>query len=152
MSWNLLPCNSQQVLIDPPGRRSPLSPRCVHLGLTMLASTSAVLPMKFLNWPLSWLPSQLLGTRSLILYGLAVSAGSLCMVLELLPIASSLPLIACVHLFTTSLQGVCHLLSDLLLQRHQVCGGGHLQLTPPAMALIIAPLPCQMEVYLHDAT
>ena len=29
------------------------------------------------------------------------------------------------HFFTDSLQGVCKLLSDLLLQRHQVCCGGH---------------------------
>ena len=29
-----------------------------------------------------------------------------------------------VHFSTDSLQGVCHFLSDLLLQRHQVCCGG----------------------------
>ena len=51
--------------------------------------------MEFLNWPLSWLPSQLFGIRSLTLYGLAVSAGpaeSLCMAPEMLLITSSLPL------------------------------------------------------------
>ena len=56
--------------------------------------------MKFLNWPVSWLLPQLFGIRSLILHGLAVSAGpaeSLCMALEML-IASSLPLIAvCIY-------------------------------------------------------
>ena len=81
----------------------------------------------------------------------------------MLLIASSLPFDCCVHFFTNSLQGVCNLLSDLLLQRHQVCCGGHtclllrcataaaaavfegLQLTPLAMALVSAPLLCQME-------
>ena len=72
--------------------------------------------MKFLNWPFSWLLSRVFGIKSLILYGLAISANlaeSLCMALEMLLIASSLPLIA--HFFTDSLQAVCNLLSDLLL-------------------------------------
>ena len=36
----------------------------------------------------------------------------------------------CVHFLTDSLQGVCNLLCDLLLQRHQVCCGGHTCLLP----------------------
>ena len=92
-------------------------------------------------------------------------ADSLCVSLEMLLIASSLPRIAVCIFFTDTLQGACNLLSDLLLQRHQACCGGHtclllgyataaataaadlegLQLTPLAMALISAPLPCQME-------
>ena len=83
--------------------------------------------MKLLNWPLSWLPSQLYGIKSLILCGLAVSAvpaERLCMALEMLLIASSLPLIAVCISSRGSLQGVCNLMSDLLLQRHQVCCGG----------------------------
>ena len=69
--------------------RSPWSDHaCIH------KCSSA---MKFLGWPLSWLPSQLFGINSLILYGLADSAGpaeSLCMALAMMLIASSLPLIA----------------------------------------------------------
>ena len=79
--------------------------------------------MNVLNWTSSWLPSQLFGIKSLILYGLCVSARP----------AESLCAADCiqsavdwrVHLFTDSLQRVCHLLSDLLLQRHQVCCGGN---------------------------
>ena len=85
--------------------RSPWSDHaCIHKG------SSA---MKFMNWPLSWLPSQLFGIKSLILYGLAVSAGpaeNLCMALEMLLIASSLPV--CISP-RTCCRGVCHLLSDL---------------------------------------
>ena len=69
--------------------RSPWSDHaCIH------KCSSA---MKFLNWPFIWLPSQLFGIKSLILYGLPVSAGpaeSLCLALEMLLIASNLPLIA----------------------------------------------------------
>ena len=68
------------------------------------------------------------------------------------------------HFFTKSLQGVCDLLSHLLLQRHQVCCNGHaclllrcataaaaadlegLQPAPLAMTLNSAPLPSQMEL------
>ena len=83
--------------------------------------------MKLLNWPLSLLPSQLFGIKSLILSGLAVSAVPAerpCMALEMLLIASSLTLIAVCISSRGSLQGVCNLMSDLLLQRHQVCCGG----------------------------
>ena len=46
---------------------SPLSDHaCVH---------KCSFAMKFLNWPFSWLSSKLFGIQSLILYGLAVSAG-----------------------------------------------------------------------------
>ena len=87
------------------------------------------------------------------------------MALEMLLIASRLPFLA-MCIFTNSLQRVCNLLSDLLLQRHQVCCGGHtcllprcataaagaaadleaLQPAPLEMALFSAPLPCQMEL------
>ena len=82
------------------------------------------------------------------------------MALEMLLIASSLPLIAvCISSRTR-----CNLLSDLLLLRHQVCCRDHncwllrcataaaaadlegLQPAPPAMALISGPLPCEMEL------
>ena len=78
-------------------RRSRLSPRFrspwSHHDCIRKCSSA----MKFLNWPSSWLPFQLFGIKSLILYGLAVSAGpaeSFCMTLEMLLSASSLPLIA----------------------------------------------------------
>ena len=71
--------------------RSPWSDHaCIHKRSSAL---------KFLNWHLSWLPSQLSGIRSLILCGMAVSAGpaeSLCMALEILLIAPCLPLIVCI--------------------------------------------------------
>ena len=63
--------------------------------------------MKFLNWPLSWLQAQLFGIKSMILYGLAASAGPaeiLRMALEMLLIASSLPFDSRVHLFADSLR------------------------------------------------
>ena len=73
--------------------RSPWSDHaCIHMCSSV---------MKFLNWPFTWLPSQLFGIKSLILYGLSASAGpaeSLCMALEMLPVASSLPLVACAFL------------------------------------------------------
>ena len=136
------------------------SPRSDHASIHKCSSDT-----KFQNWPLSWLPSQLFSIRSLILYGLAISAGlaeSLCMALEMLQIASNPPN-CCGHFFTNSPQGVCNLLSDLLLKRHQLCCGGHtclllrcaaaaaadlegLQQAPLAMALFSAPLPCQMEL------
>ena len=62
--------------------------------------------MKFLNWPFSWLLSQLFGVKSLILYGLAVSAKP-----------------AWISSRTRCKESA--LLSGLLLQRHQVCWGGH---------------------------
>ena len=104
--------------------------------------------MKFLNWPLSWLPSQLFGDRSL-----ALQLGCFCMALEML----------LVHFCTNSLQGVWKLLSDLLMQRHQVCCGGHtflllrcataaataglegLQPAALTIALTLGPPPCHME-------
>ena len=83
--------------------RSPWSdPACIH------KCSSA---MKFLNWPSSWLPSQLFGVKPLILYGLPVSAEP----------AESQSAIDCrEQFFTDSLQRVCNLLSDLLLQRNVI--------------------------------
>ena len=124
------------VLNVPPCRRSQLSPGFAHLGLTMLASTSASTAVKFLNWPFSWL----------ILYGLAGTGDGA---------DRTQSAIDCrVHVLTDSLQGVCHLLSDLLLRWPLLPGYATaaaadlecLQLTPFSMALISAPLPCQMDV------
>ena len=102
------------MLIVPPCRRSQLSPE--------FARHKCSSAMKLLTWPLSWLPSQLIGIKSLILYGLDVSAGpaeSVWMALEMpadcIQSASS----------QTRCKECAHLLPDMLLQRHHVCCGGH---------------------------
>ena len=121
--------------------------------------------MKFLNWPLSWLPSQLFGTKSLILCGLAVSAGpaeSLCMALELLLIASSLSLVAvctcsrtrCKESATSCLICCCNIIKSAVVATpacyHATAAAeADLEDFQPAtlsMALISVPPPCQMEV------
>ena len=93
MFFNLLPCNPHPMLIDPPCRRSPHSPEFVHHACIRKCSSGHEVP----ELALSWLASQPFGIKSLILYGLAVAAvpaESLCMALEMLLIAPSLPLIA----------------------------------------------------------
>ena len=97
MLRNLLHCKPRPVLIDPPCRRSPLSPGFVHPGLTMLGIHKCSSSMKFLNWLLPWLPVPALRYQVTDPVRFAVSAGppeSLLMALEMLLIASSLPFIA----------------------------------------------------------
>ena len=95
----------------PPCRRPLLSPKFAHLWSDPACTQKCSSAMKFLNWPSSWLPSQLFGMKPLILYGLPVSAE---------PAESQSAIDCCVHLFTNSLQGVCNLLSGLLLQRNVI--------------------------------
>ena len=81
--------------------------------------------MKFLNWP--WLPSQIFGIKSLILYGFAAGpAENLCMALgDAAYSHPRLPLIAMCISSRTRCKESALFLSDLLQQRHQVCCGGH---------------------------
>ena len=99
------------------------SPWCDHACIHMCSPA-----MEFLNGPLSWLPSQLFGIKSLTVYGLGCSCKSCSDPLHGAGDAADCiqSAITCrVHFFTDSLQRDCKLLSDLLLQRHQVCCGGH---------------------------
>ena len=81
------------MLFDPPCRRSPLSPDsftllwpCLHPQVQFFHEVPE------LAFVMAAVPA--LRYQVTDLYGLAVSAGSLCMALEMLLIASSLPLIA----------------------------------------------------------
>ena len=130
-----------------------LRPNCLAKLSSLL--TRRTLNLLDFNWPLSWMPSQLFGIKSLVLYGLAASAGPgeiLCMALEMLLIAYSLPLIA-VHISSRTRCKVsaiscliccCNVTKSAVVAIHACCyanAAAAADLEPPPAMLNRAALP-----------